>query len=171
MSTRLARRKRRWTTFAFVLVCAAALALMRAPEAASPNAPEAPDALVFAFEVQSADGRVIASPVVLGAPGQSVTVRLMCEHYPELERLSITLDPQESTSQSLLYSYELSVAGRLHKERGTVALSPGDERRIDVLPRDRERGVTLGVYAAPVGHPGIESFLQERRVRLARTSS
>lgn len=138
--------------------------------------PDVSQPLVFALEVSDPDGRVLGSPLVLGGADQTLTVRLMCERNPAVERLSITLDPisikeRGGDPNSMRYSWELSVAGRVHRERGTLDLPVGDERRIEVGGSDPARQVRFAVYAAPVSHPGVESYLQARKLRLSRSSS
>lgn len=119
-------------------------------------------ALVFAMSVHTPSGDLLASPVVLGQEGQRVHVRLMCEEDPLEERMSIILSPMGREDGELLYSYELSIAGRVTSESGTVKLHPGTERQISVRPND-PKGVLLSVYAAPLKHPGLEKFLKLRK--------
>lgn len=126
--------------------------------------------VVFALALQDPDGSVIASPVVLGDVGQKVEVRMMCRSDPRHERMSLVLDPLESSVDGeLAYSYELKVAGRVSSAKGTVRLTTGAEQRIEV---DGEgSGVTMALYAAPIGHPGVERYLEDRRERLAPPQS
>jgi hypothetical protein len=121
-------------------------------------------ALVFAMTVQTPTGTLLASPVVIGEEGKQLQVRLMCEEDPLEERMSLTLQPMGVEDGHLLYSYELSVAGRVSSERGTVLLEPGEERQIHVHPGD-QKGVLLSLYAAPLKHPGLEKFLKLRKLR------
>lgn len=163
-------RARRRATAAFGIATIAALWMLDVPVR------ESSQPLVFALQVSSPDGQVLGSPLVVGAPGQTVRIRLMCESDPEVERLSITLDPDTDASVdgeggALRYEFELSVAGRFDRTRGTIELSLGDERHVDIGLDDPARGVRFAVYAAPVSHPGVESFLQARKLRLARGSS
>lgn len=157
------RRCRALATAAFVLLCGVFIAVdvWRSP-------PE-DERLVFALAVQGHDGQLLASPVVLGAPGQRVQVNLMCRNDPRRERMSLTLDPVD-TSHPLRFSYQLSVAGQVDKARGTVELIPGLERKVAVTP-ENPQGLTLAVFAAPLNHPGVEGYLKERKVRLGRTST
>lgn len=128
------------------------------------------DALVFAMAVKSEDGRVLASPVVVGGAGQKVQVRLVCDSDPRRERMSLTLDPIDDGSGELHYSYELSVPGRVRKARGIVSLQPGSERRISVAG-DQAEALTLDLYAAPIDAPGVERYLKARRTRLDRAAT
>ena len=130
----------------------------------------ADEQMVFAVAVQSDEGNVLASPVVMGEVGQRVQVRMMCEKDPEQERMRLTLSPVGAEDGQMLYSYELSVAGRLVSERGTVKLSPGNERKIRLRPGDPQ-GVTLSLYAAPLKHPGLERYLKVRKALLARAAT
>lgn len=159
-------RARRTATAAFVGCILAAVAVVAMP------ASKVEDPLVFALSVLSPEGRVLASPVVVGAPGQKVEVRLMCEKDPRVERMSLVLDPLESSPDgSMDYKYELSVAGRVEKVRGTVRLLPGDEKSIAVRPAHGfgdPRGVQLALFAAPLKHPGVEQYLKDRREKRAR---
>ena len=157
------RRTRRFASWAFGLCVAAAAGLV----ALTPSDIAEEEPVVFALAVQDPDGSVIASPVVLGGAGQKVEVRMMCESDPRFERMSLVLDPLESSVDGeLAYSYELRVAGRVERARGTVRLPTGAEQRIEVTGGDS--GVTLALFAAPIGHPGVERYLKDRRERLAR---
>jgi hypothetical protein len=127
-------------------------------------------ALVFAMMVQTPGGDLLASPVVVGEEGQRLQVRLMCEEDPREERMSLTLDPLGIEDGHMLYSYELSVAGRVDSEHGTVRLQPGKERRIEVRPND-PKGVLLSLYAAPLKHPGLEKFLLLRKYKRSTIAS
>jgi len=126
------------------------------------------DLLVLAMSVETDEGRVVGSPVVVGASGQRVEVRLVCEKNPAKEKMSVVLDPLESTDDGTIrYSYSLSVAGRMSHERGTVELTPGEERRIEVKPANgKRRGVTFALYAAPVNQAGVGKYLRDRKQRL-----
>ena len=157
MPSLLSRRARR---IVFLTVMALGLALVTFYKLSSPQ----DKALVFAMTVQTPTGDLLASPVVVGQEGQRLQVRLMCEEDPLEERMSITLHPMGIEDGQLLYSYELSVAGRVSSERGTVRLEPGHERQIHVHPGD-SKGVLLSLYAAPLKHPGLEKFLRFRKLR------
>lgn len=156
------RRTRRLASIAFA-ACVAVSAAVVSSSSASASADEQ---VVFALAVQDPDGRVIASPVVLGGAGQKVEVRMMCESDPLRERMSLVLDPVESfVDGELAYSYELKVAGRVSSAKGTVRLSTGAEQRIDVMGDGSD--VTMALFAAPIDHPGVETYLVKRRARLA----
>lgn len=161
MST-MPRRTRRLASAVFVACVAASAAVV----AFSPASVAVDESVVFALSVQDPDGRVIASPVVLGEAGQKVEVRMMCESDPLRERMSLVLDPMESfVDGELAYSYELKVAGRVSSAKGTVRLSTGAEQRIDVM--GDEADVTMALFAAPIDYPGVEHYLVKRRARLA----
>lgn len=158
----MSRRVRRLASIALAaLVTMSAAIVSFGPRLASADEP-----VVFALAVQEPDGRVIASPVVLGESGQKVEVRLMCVSDPLRERMSLVLDPMESLVEGeMAYSYELKVAGRVSSAKGTVRLAKGAEQRIDVA--GDESDVTMALFAAPIDHPGVEHYLVERRARLA----
>lgn len=158
------RRTRRLASAAF-LACLGVAALVAGHEPASKGP------LVYALAVTSEDGRVLASPVVLGDSGQKVEVRLLCERDPRYERMSLVLDPVASSEGELSFSFELSVAGRVERARGTVTLATGAEKRISVRSEGLPEGVTLALYAAPLKHPGVEQYLKDRREKLARPHS
>lgn len=159
----MSRRTRRFAS----AVLAASVVALAAVVAFGPEPAAADDEpVVFAMSVQDPDGRVIASPVVLGDAGQKVEVRMMCESDPRRERMSLVLDPVESFVEGeLAYSYELKVAGRVTSAKGTVRLSTGAEQRIDVMGDASD--VTMALFAAPIDHPGVENYLVKRRARLA----
>lgn len=162
----MSRRTRRRASLAFAGVVALAFALFSTTTPR--DASEGP--VVFALSVQELDGRVIASPVVVGGVGQKVEVRMMCESDPLQERMSLVLDPLESSSDGeLAYSYELRVTGRVSSARGTVRLHSGAEQRIEV--EGEGASMFMALYAAPLGAPGVESYLVNRRERLARHQS
>jgi len=131
----------------------------------------APETLVVAMSVEGADGQVFGSPVVLAPQGRRLRLDLVCEDDPRRERMSLVLDPVRGDDGSLRYSYSLSVPGRFSGEKGTVDLSPGQEKRIAVRPGDPRRGVTLALFAAPVRDRRVEPYLRHRRARLAKVSS
>lgn len=162
--TPMPRRTRRLASTALATcVGAAALVVALAPADLSD------EPVVFALALQDPDGSVIASPVVVGGVGQKVEVRMMCESDPRHERMSLVLDPMESSVEGeLAYSYELKVAGRVASARGTVRLPTGAEQRIEV---DGDGGVTMALFAAPIGFPGVERYLKDRRERLTRPQS
>lgn len=164
MNEPMSRRTRRWATFALVLVVVIGIDLLRS----APGTVDSP--LVFAVSVEEPGGRVLASPVVLGTQGRTVELRLVCESDSSSERMSLTLAPIGGEPEEMLYSYELSVAGRFDGARGTVRLSPGAEKRIFVHP-DEPEGVTLALFAAPVKHEGLEGYLRARRIRLGLAAS
>lgn len=158
------RRTRRLASIAFAAcLVVAALVAGHDPVPAEP--------LVFALAVHAEDGRVLASPVVMGDSGQTVEVRLLCEQDPRHERMSLVLDPMTSSEGELSFSFELSVAGRVDRARGTVTLETGSEKRISVRSEGLPEGVTLALYAAPLKHPGVEQYLKDRREKLARPHS
>jgi len=165
MGTYIPRRSRRLATLGFVVLCGAALLAYSRLGTARPVS----EPMVFALSVQDGDG-VLASPVVLGAAGQKVNVRMMCEQDPATERMHLTLNPLGAEDGQMLYSYELSVAGRVEAEHGTVKLAMGHERRIRIRS-NTPGGVTLSLYAAPIRHPGVERYLQLRKARLTPASS
>jgi hypothetical protein len=156
MPPQMTRRTRRNLTLVLSAFCLVALCLYKGT---SPN----DKAMVFALSVQAPNGDLLASPVVVGAAGQKVQVHLVCEKDPRAERMSLTLDPMGVEDGDLLYSYELSVAGRVQAEHGTVKLAVGRERKINVRPNDPRGGVTLSLYAAPLNHPGVERYLLQRK--------
>jgi hypothetical protein len=125
MPPQMTRRTRRNLTLVLSAFCLVALCLYKGT---SPN----DKAMVFALSVQAPNGDLLASPVVVGAAGQKVQVHLVCEKDPRAERMSLTLDPMGVEDGDLLYSYELSVAGRVQAEHGTVKLAVGRERKINV---------------------------------------
>ena len=94
----------------------------------------------------------------------------MCEQDPAVERMHLTLSPLGTEDGQMLYSYELSVAGRVNAEHGTVQLAMGRERRIRIHS-NTPGGVTLSLYAAPIRHPGVERYLQQRKMRRAPAAS
>ncbi len=143
------RRHRRLATAAFAFFCAAAFFAYHSRSVTVP--PAADDSMVFSMSVEDSGGDVLASPVVMGEPGQKVQVRLVCEADPQTERMHLTLDPMGVENGQLLYSYELSVAGHVDSQRGTVKLAMGRERRIHIHPND-SKGVTLSLYAESLGH-------------------
>lgn len=161
----LTRRARRLSTFALAAVCFLGFDLFEAPV-------DDPDLYVFAMSVQTDDGRLVGSPVVVGAAGGKVEVRLVCERDPSRERMSLTLDPIVGGEDGhLRYSYVLNVPGRVDREHGTVEINPGDEQSITLRSEDSTRSVTLALYAAPLQHPDLERYLKARREKLARTQS
>jgi len=151
----MSRRKRRLASVLLAVFCAAAFWLYKGTSPAD-------KAMVFAMTVHAENGDLLASPVVVGEAGQTVEIHLVCEEDPRAERMSLTLSPMGVEDGDLLYSYELSVAGRVKAERGTVKLAVGRERKIRLHPDD-PRGVTLSLYAAPLKHPGVERYLQQRK--------
>jgi hypothetical protein len=161
----MTRRVRRLSSLALAAVCFLGFDLFRAPD------PE-PELYVFAMSVQTDDGRLVGSPVVVGQAGGKVAVRLVCERDPSTERMSLTLNPLVGGEDGRLrYSYELNVPGRIDHERGTFAFAPGDEQRVVLRSADPSRSVTLALYAAPVQHPDLERYLKARRAKLARTAT
>jgi hypothetical protein len=167
MPMELSQRGRRLGGLAFLAACVLAFHFYEVPAAAEDDTD---DPVVFAMSVESPDGRIIASPVVVGSAGGKLEVRLVCEEDPRRERMSLVLDPVAETDGAVRYSYELSVAGRFESERGTIELASGRERRIEVRPADA-KGVTLQLYSAPINHPGLERYLKARRLRLAAAAS
>jgi hypothetical protein len=156
------RRARRLATVAMFALGALGFAFYQARPAEEP--------IVFAMSVQDPEGGLLASPVVVGASGRKVEVRLMCDDDPRLERMSLVLDPISTEDGAVTYSYVLSVSGSVERAQGTVQLRAGAEKRIAVHPAGA-KGVTLALYAAPLKHPGVERYLRERRARLGRTST
>jgi hypothetical protein len=149
MSAYALRRRRRLATAAFAFFCAASFFAYYSRS--QPGAPAPGDPMVFSMSVEDSGGDVLARPVVVGEPGQKVQVRLVCEADPQTEKMHLTLDPMGVENGQLLYSYELSVAGHVDTQRGTVKLSMGRERRIRIHPND-SKGVTLSLYAESLGH-------------------
>lgn len=156
------RRNRLFATATLAVCCVVGFDLFR-PAAAD-------EEYVFAMSVQDPDGALLASPVVVGVPGRKVEVRLMCEADARLERMSLVLEPLSDPAGGLSYSYDLSVAGSVQHARGTVRLEKGTEKRIAVRPGNA-RGVTLGLFAAPLRQPGLEEYLRARRALLGRTAT
>ena len=157
MRPQLSRRSHRFFFFSAVAVGLLSLAFYKWSSTED-------KALVFAMTVHTPTGDLLASPVVVGEEGKSVRVRLVCEEDPLEEQMSIVLNPIGREDGQLLYSYELTVAGRVTSEHGTVKLQPGKERQIRVRPND-PKGVYLSVYAAPLRHPGLEQFLKLRKLK------
>jgi len=150
-----------WALFAVAGFIALVVALNRTPV----------EPVVFAMSIQTSDGSVLASPVVVGEAGKSVAVRMVCEDAPGQERMSLVLEPMSSTDGQILYSYELSVPGQIPMSRGTVSLSPGAEKSIQVRPNDPKGGVMLSLFTAPLKHPGIERYLKLRKARISAIAS
>jgi hypothetical protein len=136
------RNSRRLASAAFALFCAVSVIVWVRHGAHGTTT----DPVVFSMAVQDSEGDVLASPVVVGEPGQTVRVRLVCEADPNQEKMHLTLNPMGVEDGQLLYSYELSVAGHVDQQRGTLKLSMGRERRIHIRPDD-QHGVTLSLYA------------------------
>ena len=166
MASYIPQRGRRLATWAFVSLCAVGLFAYGhvRPETTPPA-----DTMVFAMSVEDGSA-VLASAVVPGEAGQKVQVRMVCEADPAIERMRLTLDPVGVEDGQVLYSYELSVKGHVETQRGTVKLAMGRERRIKIRSNG-PGGVTLSLYAAPLRHPGVERYLQQRKVRLAPAAS
>lgn len=147
------RRRREWATVAFGLVCGTAfLAWSRTGDEHVRE-----DKVVFSMSVSDEGGEVLASPVVMSDPGQKVQVRLVCEKDPSVERMHVTLDPVGVEDGEMLYSYELSVAGHVQSQHGTMKLSMGKERKIHIRPNDT-KGVTFTVFAEP-----LKRYMQRHR--------
>jgi len=160
MSAPMSVGNRRVATVALSTFCLVACFLYKG----APT-PEQPDArMVFGMTVESPNGDLLASPVVMGEPGQKVQVHLLCEADPRADRMSLTLEPMGVEDGQMLYSYDLSVAGRVKSEHGTVKLTPGKERSISVHPND-PHGVTLSLFAAPLKHPNVARYLLNHKLR------
>lgn len=161
MAAPLSPRTRRLGAAVFAFACVLGVDLLG--ESSSPD-----ELLVFAMSVRTHDGRVVGSPVVVGAPGQRVEVRLACSRNPAREKMSLVLDPLAPADDGTLrYAWSLSVGGRLQSEQGRVTLLPGVERSFAVRPEEPSRSVTLALFAAPASTPGLGTYLKQRRARLA----
>ena len=159
MSAPMTARTRRIATLALTAFCLLACWFYRGTSTSD----KVDDRMVFGMTVEAPNGDLLASPVVMGDPGQTVEVHLVCEEDPRAERMSLTLQPMGVANGNLLYSYDLSVAGHVKNQKGTVQLTPGKERRISVQP-DEPGGVTLALFAAPVKHPNLGRYLQNRKL-------
>ncbi len=163
MLLRLPRRARFLATLALAAAFLGAFVLFK-------PAPDAGEPYVFAMSVRAANGNILASPVVVGTPGKKMEVRLMCESDPRLERMSLVLEPLQSSGSGLDYHYELTVPGHVNGACGVVHLTKGVEQEISVGD-DGSRRLTFALYAAPLKHPGLTRYLLERRLRLGRSAS
>jgi hypothetical protein len=155
------RRRREWATVAFGLICGTAFLAWSKTSDEHIRA----DKVVFSMSVADEGGEVLASPVVMSDPGQKVQVRLVCEDDPSVERMHVTLDPMGIEDGEMLYSYELSVAGHVQSQHGTVKLAMGKERKIRIRPSDN-RGVTFTVFAEP-----LKKYMQRRKAHLRPVAS
>lgn len=113
---------------------------------------------LVALQIQRVDGAVVARPRLIASPGRAAQLVLRDPERPERIRLSLRVETTRQAS-GLRVEYLLTIPAEELVCRGSVLMTPGVERRLDL----GRRPLTATLVAMPVPSPAFDAFLRSER--------
>lgn len=131
-------------------VLAACAGLLRRP---------ADEKLFFALQIES-EGRVIAKPMLLGASGRPLTMRLLDPERPNRPKVDLHLLPERDGSNYHV-QLQLALPDRARAETGELEMGHGEQRTLTLAQNDRP--VTVHLLLMRVASPEFEAYVNLAR--------
>ncbi len=141
--------------FLAVLIGACALLVACAGLFARPS----DEKLFFALQIES-EGRVIAKPMLLGASGRELTMRLLDPDQPDRPKVDLHLLPERDGS-SYHVQLQLTLPDRARAESGELEIGHAEQRTLTLAQDDRP--VTVHLLLMRVASPEFQAYVSLAR--------
>ncbi len=113
---------------------------------------------LVALQIQRDDGAVVARPRLIASPGRPAQLLLRDPEHPDRVRLALRVETSRQAS-GLRVEYLLTIPAEELVCRGSVLMTPGVERRLDL----GRRPLSATLVAMPVPSAAFEAFLRSER--------
>lgn len=115
--------------------------------------------LFFALQIES-EGRVIARPMLLGASGRELSMRLLDPDQPDRPKVDLHLLP-ERDGAGYRVQLQLTLPDRARAESGELEIGHAEQRTVTLAQNDRP--VTVHLMLMRVASPEFKAYVSLAR--------